>query len=66
MAMQKAALNVSGIIFLVIAILHVVRWALEIPVTLGEISVPPMVSSVGAVVTLSLALWMFIAARKSN
>ncbi|OGX11570.1 MAG: hypothetical protein A2351_00375 [Omnitrophica bacterium RIFOXYB12_FULL_50_7] len=63
--MQKAALNVSGIVFLGVAVLHMVRLGLKIPVTFGQTSIPLMASAVGAVVALLLALWMFVVARKS-
>lgn len=62
--MQKSALNVSGIIFLVVAVLHAWRYLLKVPVNFGQTQIPLELSFAGAVAGFSLALWMFAAARK--
>ncbi len=64
--MQKIALNVSGIIFVLDAILHEMRLVMKVPMTLGETEIPLMASAVAALIGLLLALWMFMAARKSE
>lgn len=64
--MQKTALNVSGIVFLAVALLHVWRYLLKVPVTFGATQIPIELSFVGAVVGFLLALWMFSAARKQG
>jgi hypothetical protein len=66
MAMQKIALNVAGIVFLVAAEIHLVRWALKVPLIVGDTSIPPETSAIGAVIVLLLALWMLIVARKTG
>jgi hypothetical protein len=63
--MQKTALNVSGIIFLVVALLHAWRYLMKVPVNFGQTSIPLELSFAGAVAAFLLALWMFSAARKS-
>ncbi len=63
--MQKTALNVSGVIFLVVALAHVWRYLLKVPVTFGATRIPLELSFVGAVAGFLLALWMFSSARKS-
>ncbi len=61
--MQKIALNVSGVIFLVVAILHVWRFAMNIPVTFGQTSISLTLSVFGALAAFLLALWMFVVAN---
>lgn len=62
--MQKAALKVSGIIFLLVALLHLARIYWKVGIQANQTAIPMEVSWVGALVTLLLALWMFIASRK--
>jgi hypothetical protein len=64
--MQKTALNVSGVIFLVVALLHAWRFAMKIPVTFGPTSVPLTASVLGALAGFLLALWMFVAANTNR
>ena len=64
--MQKIALNVAGIIFIVVAEVHLVRWVMKIPLIVGETPVSPETSALGAVIVLLLALWMLFAARKAG
>ena len=60
--MEKTALKVSGVVFLVVAVLHVVRIAMKLPVIVGHSHIPLRASAVAAVLTLALAVWMFKAA----
>jgi len=64
--MQKKPLMVSGSIFLAVALMHVWRYLLKIPVTFGETQIPLGLSFAGAVVAFLLALWMFKAAGKQG
>jgi hypothetical protein len=66
LAMQKIALNVAGIIFIVAAEIHLVRWVLKVPVIVGNTPISPEASALGAMIVLLLALWMLIAARKTG
>jgi len=63
--MRKTALNVSGLIFLVVGLLHSWRYLMKVPVNFGETSIPVGLSFAGAVACFFLALWMFSSARKS-
>ena len=53
----------SGAVFALIAILQAVRAAEQIPVTLGNFSVPVTVSWVAALVAGGLSLWAFRSKR---
>lgn len=64
--MQKSALMVSGIFFLVVALVHAGRYLLKVPVTFGEMQIPLALSFAGAVACFLLALWMFKAAGKQG
>lgn len=64
--MQKIALNTAGIIFLVMAEIHLVRWVMKVPLIVGETSISPEASAIGAVIVLLLALWMLIVARRTG
>ncbi len=64
--MQRNALMVSGVIFLAVALLHVWRYLLKVPVTFGQTVIPLELSFVGAVAAFFLALWMFSAARNKQ
>ncbi len=64
--MQKIALNTAGVIFLVVAEIHLVRWVMKVPLIVGETSISPEASAIGAVVVLLLALWMLIVARRTG
>lgn len=64
--MQKIALNTAGIIFLVVAEIHLVRWVMKVPLIVGETSISPEASAIGAVIVLLLALWMLIVARRTG
>lgn len=62
--MQKTALKVSGTIFLVIAILHLLRLVFKVSFTIGACSIPMWVSVIACIVPLLLALWMFKTAKQ--
>ena len=59
-------MNVAGIVFIVAAEIHLVRWVLKVPLIVGDRSISPETSAIGAMIVLLLALWMLIAARKTG
>ena len=62
MGTQKTALNVAGVVFLLVAVLHLLRVFLRWQITVESFTVPGWYSLVGFLVAFSLSLWMF----KSN
>lgn len=57
--MEKIALLTAGIIFLLVAFLHLMRYFLKLEVRVGSFIVPVWLSLLGFVVAFSLSLWMF-------
>jgi hypothetical protein len=57
--MDKLALKVSGVIFLLVCVMHIVRVLMNIQVTLNQVEIPMRASVVAAVLSLALAVWMF-------
>jgi uncharacterized membrane protein YozB (DUF420 family) len=53
------ALAVSGVIFGLIAIMHLLRLAYSAKVTIGDRAIPMWVSVLGFVIPLCLSLWIF-------
>ena len=62
MGNPKAALNVAGIVFLVIAVLHLLRFVFKWEAIIVGSPVPVWSSAVAFAVFFLLSLWMF----KSN
>ena len=60
---KKAALNVAGIIFLLVSILHLVRAIFKWEVIINHFTVPHSYSIVAAILAFSLSLWMFKSIR---
>ena len=60
---KKAALNVAGIIFLLVAIIHLVRSIFNVQVMIGSFEVPSFYSLIAAAVAFTLSLWMFKSVR---
>lgn len=60
---QKLALLVAGIIFALVALLHLYRLTYHTIVFIGPYMVPIWVSLVGFIVSLFLCIWMFAARR---
>ena len=58
------ALRVAGLIFLFVAIMHLLRLLYKVDVFVGGTSVRLSVSLVGFVIALFLAMWMFAASKK--
>lgn len=63
---MRTALRAAGLIFLGVAVLHVLRVVFLVRVLVGSHWIPLRVSAVGAVITLVLAVWMFKAAASSK
>ncbi len=62
--MRKTALRVSGLIFLLVAVLHLLRAFFCIAIYVGQTLIPVYASWIGGAVCLVLAAWMFAASRK--
>ncbi len=56
---HKLPLQAAGYIFLLIAVLHLIRVKMQLPVTFGSCTVPLWVSYVGLAAALGLSGWMF-------
>ena len=61
---KDMALKVSGIIFLIVAILHLARLLCKVEVTVAGTPVRLVASLVGFVAAFLLAIWMFTASKK--
>ena len=61
---KNLPLIVAGCLFALVAITHLLRLYFGIEIMAANYVVPMMVSSVGAIVTGLLAIWMFVASRK--
>ena len=57
--MKDMALKVAGVIFLLMAIMHLLRIILKIEVTIAGIVLPIWGSVFGFVIPLLLSVWMF-------
>ncbi|MCX5681633.1 MAG: hypothetical protein NT079_05080 [Candidatus Omnitrophica bacterium] len=61
--MEKMALLTAGIIFLIVSILHLIRYLLKLDVKIGEFAIPLWASIFGFLFSLSLAAWMLMLAK---
>ncbi|MCE0724496.1 MULTISPECIES: hypothetical protein [Legionella] len=61
---KKIALIVAGLIFTLVALIHVLRIIYYWQVTVAGYSIPMSASSVALSVSAILAIWMFVAAAK--
>jgi hypothetical protein len=61
---KNSALIVAGSIFVIVAMLHLVRLILKFPVILGHWEVPMFMSVIGLLIAGALCLWMFTSAVK--
>lgn len=60
---KKAALNVAGTVFFLVAVLHLLRFIFHVPVTIGHYAVPSWPSLAMAILAFLLSLWMFKSIR---
>jgi hypothetical protein len=56
---MKNYLTISGSLFTVIALMHLLRLVQQSPVSIGAVAVPLWASVLGLVVASSLAAWAF-------
>jgi hypothetical protein len=61
---DKTYLIVSGVIFGLITIGHLIRLIFQIPVQVGTLNIPVWPSALGLIVALSLCIWAFRLASK--
>jgi len=61
---DKTYLIVSGVIFGLITIGHLIRLIFQIPVQVGALNIPVWPSALGLIVALSLCIWAFRLASK--
>mgnify|MGYP001287819119 CR=1 FL=1 len=57
--MEKVALLTSGIIFLIVSILHLLRAISNIEVKIGNYLLPRWISIVGFILPFLLSVWLF-------
>ena len=60
---KKVALNTAGVIFLLVAVIHLVRSVFQVKVIVGNFEVPSFYSLIAAGVAFILSLWMFKSIR---
>ncbi len=63
---KNSALIVSGFLFLLVAIAHLLRFILHIEITVSGHMIPMQVSLFGFVITFALSIWMFAASKAKN
>ena len=61
--MQIIALTAAGLIFLVVAIMHLVRLILRVEVRVGNFTIPWWFSIFGLAFALALSIWMFYSTK---
>lgn len=57
--MEKMALLVAGIIFLVVAVMHFLRLIFKVEIKVNKYLVPQWLSLAGFIFALSVSIWMF-------
>jgi len=57
--MQNSALLTAGVVFLIVAVFHLLRLVFRWEAKIGKLIVPMWVSVAGFILALSLSLWMF-------
>jgi len=60
----RLPLTVAGIVFALVALMHLLRVIYQWPILIATMSIPMYVSMIGFVVALALAIWMFVARSK--
>ena len=60
---KRAALNVAGVVFLLVSVLHLIRLIFRVKVMVGNFAVPHWYSGAFAAVAFLLSLWMFRSIR---
>lgn len=65
-ASWKTYCRVSGVLFMLVAIAHLLRIVNGLPVQVGGYAVPMLASWIGLLVPAALAFWAFRAAGKGS
>ena len=60
----KAYLTISGIIFLIVAVLHLLRLVYQWPAQIGAVGIPIWASCAALLVSSVLFVWAFLLLRK--
>ena len=66
MPSARAYCVVSGILFALLAVAHLVRAVLATPVRVGNTAIPVSLSVIGLVVAGALAAWAFRSAKRGH
>ncbi|MCX5711713.1 MAG: hypothetical protein NTY47_01400 [Candidatus Omnitrophica bacterium] len=61
---KKIALRISGVIFGLVALLHLARLIFRVEIIAGGVSIPMWLSAVGFVVAGGLTVWMLNISKK--
>lgn len=61
---KDRALKAAGVVFLLVAMMHLLRLLLKVQLSVGGTNLGLSFSLIGFVVALSLAMWMFASSRK--
>lgn len=64
--MKNQALTVAGIIFALVALVHLTRLFYHFPLVIGTTPVPLTANIIGFIVTALLSLWMFYATKQRS
>jgi hypothetical protein len=62
--MKNTALKVAGSLFLLVAVLHALRFYFGTVILVGGTEIPLMASFIGALICLFLAVWLFLVAKQ--
>lgn len=57
--MSKYALAVAGIVFAIVAIMHLIRLYTKVAVIVVKTEIPLWVNVVGLIISAALSFWMF-------
>ena len=63
--MQKPALYTATVVSLVVSLAHLLRFVAETEIVVSGVVVPVSLSLVVGFVFMALALWLFVAGRRS-
>jgi hypothetical protein len=65
LSMQKAALYTATVVFFVVSLAHLLRYVAETEIVVGGVVLPESLSLVVGLVLMGLAVWLFVAGRRS-
>ena len=65
LSMQKAALYTAIVIFLVVSLAHLLRFVAQTEIVVGGVVVPVSLSLIVGLMLMGLALWLYVARRRS-